>query len=261
MKEIILNIVRNFLISSSVAIFIGFLLVSMKVGGDDLFGYVTIGFSLTFVSRYSKFLQICSTHVHAIPLIGRSGGITLLMSLVVSISMFMFLMTCLNIFHGEMSISKNIKWTNFSSIIFIITAAAMEETFFRGYLLEFLRIRCGMKIATLIASIVFAIAHYPHSLHLLDFFFYFSFATCLTMVVFKFNSLLPGIVYHSVSNYGIGLTRLDLDGIFFHSGIFRFENGDPSNAYMFIQIVTFSIVIAIFYWLVIFKNPEKNSIA
>lgn len=247
MREIFLNIARNFVLSISVAISLALILLSMGVSEDDWFGFMMIAFSLMFVGGYLKFSRKCTTHVRPIPLVGSRGCIILFLSLAISIFLFMFLVACVSIFHGEMSIAKNLKWTNFSPLIFIVSAAAMEEVFCRGYLFEFFRVRCGAEIAALIASVLFALAHYPYSLHLVDFLAYFSFAMCLTMVAIKFNSLLPGIVYHSVSNYGVGLTRLDLGGIFSHPGIFRFENGDPSNAYMLSEIATFSTIAVIFY--------------
>jgi membrane protease YdiL (CAAX protease family) len=254
MRDIFVNIMQNFFLSLLFAFLLALLLLSLKVNESDLFGYMMVGFSLIFVSGYFKFSRRCSTHISPIPLIGSRGSVKLCVSLAISIFIFMFLVTCVSVFHGEMAIAKNLQWTNFSPLIFIVSAAAMEEVLCRGYLFEFFRVRFGVEIAAVIASVLFALAHYPYSLHLVDFLAYFSFAICLTMVAIKFNSLLPGIVYHSVSNYGVGLTRLDLEGIFSHPGIFRFENGDPSNAYMLSEIATFSTIAFIFYT---YANFEK----
>ncbi|MET3139568.1 membrane protease YdiL (CAAX protease family) [Undibacterium sp. GrIS 1.2] len=247
MKTFLSDITVNFLYSTFIGLLVIILLVLSGVIDDDVEGYTLIAFSLTVIWRYCHSLERSAASIDLIPFRGKISSYQIFLSVMISIWVFMTLMLSVHFFHGKIFISEKLELTNLNSIILIITTAAMEEIIFRGYIFGFLRTFLGKITAIFLTSVIFSIAHYPYSLNLLSFVDYFSFGICLSLLSIRYNSLIPGAIYHALSNYGIGLSRLNIGGKFNHLGMFHFENGSPNNSYMISSIVVSILISGYFF--------------
>lgn len=93
-----------------------------------------------------------------------------------------------------------------SPMIRLLSAAIVEEIFFRGFLLQSLK-SIGRFRSTLLTSLLFALMHIPGLLHgnganyaLLQLSWAFGFSLCCCSAVFSCNSLIPCITAHLLVN-------------------------------------------------------------
>lgn len=90
-----------------------------------------------------------------------------------------------------------------------IVAGVTEESAFRGYMQKPIEQRHGPLIAILVTGIMFGLLHYSHpetTIELMP--FYFFVATIYGMLAYLTNSILPGIILHTVGDIFGGLDLL-----------------------------------------------------
>ena len=102
----------------------------------------------------------------------------------------------------------------FVSLFFIlimsaIVAGVVEESAFRGYMQKAIEQRHGPVIAILVTGIMFGLMHFSHpetTFALMP--FYILVAAIYGMLAYLTNSILPGMVLHTVGNIFVGLDLL-----------------------------------------------------
>ena len=102
----------------------------------------------------------------------------------------------------------------FISIFFMIimgsvVAGVVEESAFRGYMQKPIEQKHGPVLAILITGIIFGLMHYSHpetTLALMP--FYFFVATIYGMLAYITNSILPGMILHTIGDIFGGLEVL-----------------------------------------------------
>ena len=83
-----------------------------------------------------------------------------------------------------------------------LTAAVVEETAFRGYMLSAIQRGYGWSLGIVLVSILFYVAHLGHSYATLAFVpFFLAHGLTLGLLVYFTRSIVPGIVLHSVSDF------------------------------------------------------------
>lgn len=83
-----------------------------------------------------------------------------------------------------------------------LTAAVVEETAFRGYMLCGIQRRFGWSVAIGLVAILFYLAHLSHAYATLAFApFFLAHGLAFGLLVFYTRSILPGIVLHAVSDF------------------------------------------------------------
>ncbi|MFL5787851.1 MAG: CPBP family intramembrane glutamic endopeptidase [Flavisolibacter sp.] len=114
-------------------------------------------------------------------------------------------------------------WSAFAVLIMgSIVAGICEETGFRGYMQLPLEKKYGPKIAIIITSIVFMLVHLSHSwaAPILPHIFFAS--VLLGIIAYKTNSLLPGIIGHSILDiFDYSIWWSDITGGFQKQTIFK----------------------------------------
>ena len=93
-------------------------------------------------------------------------------------------------------------WTQVSIFAAVaLTAAVVEESAFRGYMLTGLQRRHGWPVAIGIVSILFYLAHLSHAYATLAFLpFFLAHGLVMGLMVYFTRSIVPGIVLHAVSD-------------------------------------------------------------
>lgn len=147
--------------------------------------------------------------------------------------------------HGPAHVDPRFDWRHGTAALFILTAAASEEILARSYLFALARRWMSRTGAALVAGFLFASLHAPYSLddHV-EFAELWAFAVALSVIAQRSGNLLPGIVVHALFNYGNGLSRLGLPAPLDHYGVFVYENGSPTRAFLICALILWLLIIA-----------------
>jgi membrane protease YdiL (CAAX protease family) len=135
-----------------------------------------------------------------------------------------------------------------------IVAGICEEVGFRGYMQVPMEKRYGMAIAVAITSLVFTATHLGHSwAHpILPHIFFAS--VLLGFIAYHTNSLIPGIIGHSILDiFDYSIWWTDITGGFIRQPVFR----TGVDAHFIFWVITFVIACISFFWIINLLKVDK----
>jgi membrane protease YdiL (CAAX protease family) len=137
-----------------------------------------------------------------------------------------------------------------------VVAGICEEVGFRGYMQVPMEKRYGMAIAITITSLVFTCTHLGHTwAHpILPHIFFAS--VLLGLIAYRTNSLIPGIIGHSILDiFDYSVWWTDLTGGFTRQPIFR----TGVDAHFLFWVLVFVVALICFFWIISQLKKENEA--
>ncbi|MFZ6874760.1 CPBP family intramembrane glutamic endopeptidase [Undibacterium sp. Di27W] len=194
----------------------------------NAFGLVALSFS--FVSYYVAGEKKLYLEANAYPVFRNAEKGLCWQELVFPVLLFAAIVLVLYL-DNAISFHAEISDLHYQSMLLTFGAAALEEVFFRGYLLAGLRRYLRLEIAVLIAAALFSLAHYSADKPAWLYVGYFTFAIAMAAVTIKYRSLLFAIIFHFIFNYAVGVSEDYFADAYNGQGLFQFHDRPASILY------------------------------
>lgn len=210
-------------------------MVVSNVEENFLIDYATVSFFIVFSSLY--FINRESVCVSS--LINRIVELfkSILMWSIVAIVLFGIIVSAMWAFSADPYIPSEYQWRNSAAVVLILASAMFEETLVRGYLLTILHRYTPFITAGFISSLIFALFHAPFAYGFVQFASHFAFGMLMCALFFRFRSLIPGIVIHSIFNYCIGSSYLSFEMAKEHPGVVHFQSATRTEMFLILQTI------------------------
>ena len=196
----------------------------------------TFGFA-AFLGSYAL-LRRCAPGALLLPVAVRPCSATATLAAAGAVLAYLALVLAVGVVHGHPHLHPAFHWTGAVVPLYILAAAAMEETLCRGYLLVIARAHLGTMWAVLASSLAFSLLPWTAvEDKTLELPALFVDGVALSLLALRTGSLLPAIAVHAVFNYGSGLSRLQLGPPLDHGGVFAYEGGPPNAAFLICKLM------------------------
>jgi membrane protease YdiL (CAAX protease family) len=222
------------------SIVVGLVSLAVNSGYIDAVLWFTVATVLSF--GYSKYRNKFSSD-RLLPLFD-SRVLNLLSAVTATILVFLVGVMSVGILLKDMpAISRSFNIFNFAVPVVVFAYALVEEIVFRGFIFGWMLIRLPVYSAACFSSIIFSCSHYPLSLNLLSFIYFFLMGACFALICVVSRSLLPAACAHATFNYPIGTTQFESFNGVKYSGLFVFQDdGGASRVFQGVMIFFFSLI-------------------
>lgn len=258
LKNILRYFFRNLAVSWLVLFFITLTTTLMGYDEKVITVFTLIAFSMCFVVQYVASEKKLYTESGSIPIFHKNDANQAWKSIFFPLVIFALITSILAI--GEkISFRSDLKIIQINSLLLIFSVAALEEVFFRGYLLAALRKLVRIEYAMLFSSVIFTLCHIYNDTTTLTYIFHFMFGLSMAAISVKYKSLLFSIIFHSVSNYSLGVSSSYFSSLFNSDGLFQLTNRASSEFYMQLCLTVFVLLIIFslkdIHWM---KHKDKS---